>query len=236
MIMYATKSDCYKKGGYFLPRGIVLHSIAAAQPSAIVMANLHNKPNYNVLPHAFIDAINGEVVQVLDWTTPAWHCGGSANFSHIGVEMCESSFLEYNTNHSAFSVKTENLESARKAAEVAYNGAVNLFATLCLEFGIDPLEDGAILSHKEAGKRGIASGHIDPEHLWGGLGLDYSMDGFRRDVWAAMNAQYEQPPKKDIWYKVQIGAFKTKEYAEACKQRAVDAGFTEAYIKEEPGD
>ena len=48
-----------------------------------------------------------------------------------------------------------------------------------------------ILSHNEAGKRGIASGHVDPEHLWRGLGMYYTMDGFRKDVAKAMKPKEE---------------------------------------------
>lgn len=41
-------------------------------------------------------------------------------------------------------------------------------------------------SHNEGGKKGIASNHGDPEHYWRGLGMKYTMDGFRKDVKAAM--------------------------------------------------
>ena len=57
---------------------------------------------------------------------------------------------------------------------------------LCGKFGLDPLADGVIVSHAEGHKRGIASNHGDSEHLWRQLGLPYSMDGFRRDVKAAL--------------------------------------------------
>lgn len=43
-----------------------------------------------------------------------------------------------------------------------------------------------IISHSEGYKRGIASNHGDPEHLWRGLGLSYTMAGFRKDVKKAM--------------------------------------------------
>ena len=43
-----------------------------------------------------------------------------------------------------------------------------------------PMTD--ICSHREGGARGIATSHTDPEHLWQGLGLDYTMEGFRRDT------------------------------------------------------
>lgn len=39
-----------------------------------------------------------------------------------------------------------------------------------------------IVSHAEGHALGIASNHADPDHLWRGLGMDYNMDDFRRDV------------------------------------------------------
>ena len=53
---------------------------------------------------------------------------------------------------------------------------------LCKEYDLDPLADGVIISHAEGHKRGIASNHGDPEHLWRQLGMGYTMDGFRKDV------------------------------------------------------
>lgn len=57
---------------------------------------------------------------------------------------------------------------------------------LCEKFGLNPLADGVILSHREGHTRGIASNHGDLEYLWRGLGMSYTMDGFRRDVKAKM--------------------------------------------------
>jgi hypothetical protein len=53
---------------------------------------------------------------------------------------------------------------------------------------LNPLEDGVVISHSEGYKRGVASNHGDPVHLWKGLGLSYTMDGFRKDVKAAMGS------------------------------------------------
>ena len=64
--------------------------------------------------------------------------------------------------------------------------AVELFAMLCKEYGLDPLADGVVISHKEGHARGIASNHGDPEHLWSQLGMGYTMDTFRKAVKAEM--------------------------------------------------
>lgn len=59
---------------------------------------------------------------------------------------------------------------------------------LCKQFGLDPLKDGVIVSHREGHSRGIASNHGDPEHLWNQLGTGYTMNGFRAAVKSAMGA------------------------------------------------
>lgn len=67
-----------------------------------------------------------------------------------------------------------------------YAAAVELFAQLCTQYALDPLEDGVIISHAEGAARGIASAHADPTHLWRAFGL--TMDDFRADVAAKMAA------------------------------------------------
>lgn len=166
------------------PLGLVLHSVGCAQPSAEVFVKKWNSTSYDrACVHAFIDANTGTVYQCMPWNFRAWHVGGSANNTHIGVEMCEPSAIKYTTG-AKFTIKDK--EKAFKQCETAYKAAVELFAMLCNKYKLDPLKDGVILSHNECGKRGIGSGHVDPEHLWRGLGIGYTMDGFRNDVKKAM--------------------------------------------------
>lgn len=167
------------------PQGLVLHSVGCAQPSAQVFTKKWNSPSYGrACVHAFIDANSGAVYQCLPWNFRAWHVGGSANNTHVGVEMCEPSAIKYTTG-AKFTITDK--DKAFKQCETAYKAAVELFAMLCKKYSLDPLKDGVILSHYECGKRGIGSGHVDPEHLWTGLGVGYAMDGFRKDVKAAMS-------------------------------------------------
>ena len=63
---------------------------------------------------------------------------------------------------------------------------------LCKEYGLNPLTD--IISHKEGHAKGIASNHGDPEHLWKGLGMSYTMDTFRQAVKAAMAGEATPAP------------------------------------------
>jgi len=78
------------------------------------------------------------------------------------------------------------MATAKAVAKRTYEAAVELFTMLCKKYGLNPLEDGVIISHREGHSRGIASNHGDPEHLWAQLGTGYTMDGFRKAVRAAM--------------------------------------------------
>ena len=117
------------------------------------------------------------------------HAGKPAgNNGYIGFELCEPSQITYTTGAN---FKIRDKAAAQSFCRKTYENAVQLFARLCAFHGKDPLRDGVILSRNEAGKQGIASGHVDPEHLWRGLGLPYTMPGFRRAVAAAMQGKPE---------------------------------------------
>lgn len=179
-----TKNPCYTAGRTITVKGLMLHSVGCPQPSAQAFINNWNSPSYDrACVHGFIDANNGKVYQTLPWNRRGWHAGGTANNTHIGVEMCEPSQIKY-TGGSSFTCTDKT--AAKAAAKRTYNSAVQLFAYLCKEYKLNPLGNGVIVSHKEGCARGIASNHGDPEHLWKGLGLSYTMDTFRKDVKKAM--------------------------------------------------
>ena len=165
------------------PIGLMLHSVGCAQPSAKVFADSWNRSGYEVSVHAVLQA-DGTVYQCMPWNYRAWHCGGNANNTHIGVEMTEPSQIKY-AGGATFTVTDK--AAAQAQARGTYNTAVELFAQLCKTFNLNPLADGVIISHNEGAKRGVASSHVDPEHLWKGLGLEYTMDGFRKAVKARMD-------------------------------------------------
>lgn len=188
---YLTKNKCYTSPIYRPVKGLMLHSIGCAQPRASVLMNNYNSPSTGgVCVHGFIDGSTGQAYQTLPWTYRAGHCGsganGSANNTHIAIEMCEPASIKY-TGGAAFTCS--DLASARATAKRTYNAAVELFAYLCKLHNLDPLRDGVVISHAEGHKRGIASNHGDPEHLWRGLGMSYTMDGFRKDVATAMRPE-----------------------------------------------
>ena len=187
---YATKNRCYQIGTPLKPQGIMLHSIGVPQPNAAVMARNFNqyRPNgQSVCVHAFVQR-DGAVYQTLPWTVQAWHCGGSANRTHIGVEMTEPASIAYTGNGADW--RDLDTEATETHIRGTYAAAVELFAHLCAQFDLDPLADGVIISHSEGRMRGVASPHADPEHLWKPFGL--TMHGFRQDVYKTMHGTEEE--------------------------------------------
>ena len=222
-----TKNPCYTAGRKITVKGLMLHSVGCPQPKASVFINSWNSPSYdNACVHGFIDGNDGTVYQTLPRNHRGWHCGsgskGSGNNTHIGVEMCEPACIRY-TSGSNFTCS--DLSAARAVAKRTYEAAVELFAYLCKQYNLNPAADGVIISHREGHSRGIASNHGDPEHLWKGLGLGYTMDGFRKDVKAAMGGAGTAEPENGGWYRVrkswadvksQKGAFKVLANAKKC--------------------
>ena len=183
-----TRNPCYTAGRKITVKGLMLHSVGCPQPKASAFISSWNSPAHDTsCVHGFIDGNDGTVYQTLPWNHRGWHCGsgnkGSGNNTHIGVEMCEPACIRY-TAGSNFTCS--DMAEAKAVAERTYEAAVELFAMLCKKYSLDPLADGAIISHREGHSRGIASNHGDPEHLWAQLGMGYTMDGFRRAVKAAM--------------------------------------------------
>ena len=179
-----TKNPCYTAGRKITVKGLMLHSVGCPQPSAQVFVKNWNSASYDrACVHGFIDGNDGTIYQCLPWDHRGWHCGASGNNTHIGVEMCEPACIKY-TSGATFTCSDK--ATAQTVAKRTYDAAVELFAMLCQKFSLDPLGDGVIVSHKEGCKRGIASNHGDPEHLWTQLGLPYTMNTFRAAVKATM--------------------------------------------------
>ena len=208
-----TKNPCYKAGKTIKVKGLMLHSIGCPQPSAMSLIKSWNTSDSKVCVHGFIDANTGEVYQTLPWNHRGWHCGGSANSTHIAIEMCEPDCIEY-TKGASF--QCSDKEKAKAMMERTYKSAVELFAYLCKQYNLNPLVEGVILAHREGYARGLASNHADPEHLWKGLKMPYTMDGFRKDVKTAMNTPI---------YRVQVGAFSNEQNAKNLLAKIKKAGF-----------
>ena len=207
---FATKNKCYQAGAPLHPRGLMLHSIGCPQPNAAVLARYFDQyqpGGQSVCVHAFAQA-DGTVYQTLPWEMRGWHCGGSANGTHIGVEMTEPG------------AGTAYAESAAQITGT-YRTAVALFAALCETYGLDPLADGVIIGHAEGHRRGMASNHADPELLWDTYGMGYTMDGFRRDVYNKMHEKVEEDEDMATRYNT---VAELPEWAQEETQRLVDRG------------
>lgn len=175
---FVTQNPLYQQYVKIPVRKLVLHSVGCPQPSASVFARQWQTARY--FAHAVLQA-DGTVYQVAPWDCRLMHVG-AANAYSVGVEMTEPDCIRY-TSGATFVCS----DRGRAAAQVegTYWAAVELFAKLCDEFGLSPYND--IISHNEAGKMGIGTDHVDPEHLWKQLGMGYTMDGFRQDVYNALH-------------------------------------------------
>ena len=181
-----TKNPCYTAGKKITVKGLMLHSVGCPQPRAEAFISNWNSASYDrACVHGFIDGNDGTVYQTLPWNHRGWHAGGAANNTHIGVEMCEPACIKY-VGGATF--ECSDLDQARAVAERTYKAVVELFTMLCKKFNLNPHGDGVIISHAEGCKRGVASNHGDPEHLWRQLGMNYTMDTFRNAVAAALGS------------------------------------------------
>lgn len=168
---FLTKNPCYKTNRKIAVQGIALYSVGCPQPSAKVFVNNWNNEKYSrACAHAFVDANDGLVYQTLPWNHRGWHGDANRNNTMIGIMLCEPRQIKYR-NSDTFDVVGDE-PSAILAVERVYQSAVELCGQLCVKYKLDPttaiwVSDG---------------GPADPEHLWKGLGLDYTMAQFRVDV------------------------------------------------------
>lgn len=194
---YLTQNPYFRDGRWITGsafRGFFLHSVGVGQPDPLVFIRQWDKASFTYAGiNGFIGAdavyLTAPCLETPGRVKRMPHAGKPAgNNGYIGFEMCEPAQIHY-TVGASFTVQDK--AAARAYCRKTYANAVQLFAKLCSFHGKDPLQDGVILSHNEAGRRGIASGHVDPEHLWRGLGLPYTMNGFRQDVANAMKPKEE---------------------------------------------
>lgn len=228
---YLTKNPYFNDGRWITGtafRGFFLHSVGVGQPDPLVFIRQWNSASYGRAGiNGFIGAdavyLTAPCLETPGRVKRMPHAGKPAgNNGYIGFEMCEPAQIHY-TVGASFTVRDK--AAAQAYCRKTYQNAVQLFARLCSFHGKNPLEDGVILSHNEAGKRGIASGHVDPEHLWRGLGLPYTMAGFRQDVANAMK------PKEEInMTKAEVVALIDERIKVALEGKGTEAS---AWAKEE---
>lgn len=225
------ENDCYKSGRIIVPKGVMVHSTGANNPTVRRYAqptpgsagydealeviginrngNDWNRAGVQKCVHAFIGRLaDGSVgaVRTLPWDRRGWHAGtgerGSANNTHISFEICEDDLTD-----PAYFAQT-------------YRAAAELTAYLCKLYGLDPLAGGVVICHAEGHRRGTASDHVDVEHWWPRFGK--SMDDFRRDVAEMMKEEKENMTGEEIYRKLNeylrtmpVPAWAERELAEA---------------------
>ena len=204
---YLTQSGCYKAGKHITVKGLMIHSVGCPQPKADVFMKNWNRAETSACVHAIVEP-DGDVYQLLPWDFRGWHCGGSANNTHIGVEMTEPSTIKYAGG--ANCTETGDGENTKAHVLATYKYAVELFAFLCHQFGLDPMADGVVISHSEGCRRGIASNHGDVEHLWSKFGL--TMEQFRKDIKVAMEGSLAADSLTAIMGKAVATADQMKAY------------------------
>ena len=204
---YLTRSGCYKAGRKITVKGLMIHSVGCPQPKASAFINNWNRGEADACVHAIVEP-GGDVYQILPWDHKGWHCGGAGNNTHIGVEMTEPATIRY-TGGGKW-VETGDGSNTKSHVLASYKYAVELFACLCKQYHLNPLEDGVVISHAEGHARGIASNHGDVEHIWSKFGL--TMAQFRKDIKAAMEGRgSDNMSGTDSYMKVMGKAIATAE-------------------------
>lgn len=181
----AIRNPCYKTNKTIQVKGIMIEGVGCPQASAKVFAHNRNREDCEGrCSHAFIDANDGSVIQILPWEHRGWHCGKhprtkkNANNTHIGIQLCEPAQIRYKKRNEI--VLAGDKEKALAAVQKTYKSAVQLCAKLCKEFGLDPVKD--VVSRKEGYEAGLCSMQASPEFVWDAVGATYEMDTFRADV------------------------------------------------------
>ena len=179
---YVTKNTRYKKAEIIKPQGIVLHSIGCPQPKASVLLNSWANNSSQYVTHYVLD--DTVIYHCMPDNYKCWHVCSPGNNKWIGVEMCEPKQIKY-TKGAKFTCS--NLSAAQDYARKTYANAVQLFAHICKKYGWNP--QTAIYTHNYITVNKLSNtNHVDPEHLWKGLGLPYTLAGFKNDVAKAMGS------------------------------------------------
>lgn len=246
---YVTNNPCYTSGRSIQVKGLMLHSVGCPQPKPEVFVNLFNKSSYSsACVHGFIGNDNAYItlpcLETPGQAHRGWHCGkgtkGSANNTHIGIEMCEPSCIKY-ISGATFTCndKQKAIEFVKKTTQ----NAVELFAKLCKFHNLNPLADGVIIGHAEGNARGLASAHADPEHLWRQLDMDYNMDKFRQDVYVKMMSEEDEDMDvnrfKELWTEMrkELQDNDSNSWSEDARNWAASTGLIvggDPYVNGEP--
>lgn len=213
------KNECFKAGVKIKPEGIMVHSTGVNNPNLKRyvgpddgrLGENHYKNYWNqarpdgreVCVHAFIGKLGNG--KIATYQTLPW----DHRAWHAGGRA--------NDTHIGFEI-CEDEDPAHFHG--AYKEALELCAYLCRKFY---LTEKDVIGHSEGYNLGIASNHADPEHWFKRYGK--SMDSFREDLKVLLSGEK--------LYRVQVGAFRSKDNAERLLIKIKRAGFTDAFVKVE---
>jgi len=174
ILCFVTKNRCYRienaktadkkltEKNKLNPEGLMIHSVGIAQPSAAAFIRQYDNVGRNDSVHGFIDGPTGQFYQFLPWNNRAWHCGGGGNNTHVGVEICEPSTIEYPKKDAEGVLryadgskgvlgtkwketgKKSNGDTTEDVVRRTYKTAVELFAFLCKFYELDPTNEQPI--------------------------------------------------------------------------------------------
>lgn len=169
---YMAKNPIYAIGEKIRPDGLVIQTLWRPQPSAKVMVHNWNRETHtDICPHAFIDANSGDVYQTLPFDMRGKHSGTALNNHTIGVMICEPLGIKHSKGEV---IVVGDKEKVQESLAKTYNAAVELFASLCLKYNIDPLKKITIYAKR------------NPEKLWAFMKLPTDLIDFRSDILVKM--------------------------------------------------
>lgn len=171
-----------------------------------IYGNSWNRPGVDACAHAFIGQVadgSYEVCETLRPTMPCWGGGFGAKGSYDGRIIQNGERVAGGVLHVNFEM-IEDSNGDKAHCKALYELAVEYCVALCLEYPTIQVDN--IVSHKEAGEQGYASGHKDPESYWKKCGTDYTMNKFRAEVRIGVEkAQHGKLPFVDVpkkaWYR-----------------------------------
>lgn len=182
-----TGNSRYKAGERLTPKGVVLHSIGTPQPDARVLRSFWDRNGSQYVVHYMVD--DRRILRCMPDDRKCWHVGTPGNDRYLGVEMGEPKEITY-VSGAGFTVG--DLEKARSYVNSCYKNAVWLLAKLCRQYGWDPFT--AVYTHREITRARLSrTDHVDPQHLWDGLGLGIDLLRLRRDVAAELGSASPAP-------------------------------------------
>lgn len=171
-----------------------------------VYKNSWNRSGVDACVHAFIGQVadgSYAVCETLRPTMPCWGGGFGKKGSYDGRIIRDGKRVAGGVLHVNFEM-IEDAKGDKAHCKALFDLAVEYCVALCLEYPTIQVDN--IVSHKEAGAAGYASGHGDPESYWKKCGMDYTMDKFRAAVRLGVEqAQHGRLPFADVpknaWYR-----------------------------------